>query len=62
MVVRCEIVGRGKCTQLSLVSVLLSAFVSPFSSPREFSGFMPQDQSFQPASVKLSLKLTNAAV
>ena len=30
------------CIQLLLVSVLLLAFVSPFSSSREFSGFTPQ--------------------
>ena len=30
------------CIQLFLVSVLLLAFVSPFSSSREFSGFTPQ--------------------
>ena len=35
-------VGRGMCIQLLLVSVLLLAFVSPFSSSREFSGFTPQ--------------------
>ena len=29
--------------QLLLVSVLLLAFVSPFSSSREFSGFTPQE-------------------
>ena len=29
------------CIQLLLVSVLLLAFVSPFSSSREFSGFTP---------------------
>ena len=41
MVVCCEIEGRGTCIQLSLVSVLLLVFVSPFSSSREFSGFPP---------------------
>ena len=34
------------CTQLLLVSVLLSAFnfVFPFSLPREFSGFTPHQR------------------
>ena len=42
MVECCEIVGRVMCIQLLLVLVLLLAFVSPFSSSREFSGFTPQ--------------------
>lgn len=47
MVVCCEIVGRGTCIQLSLVSVLLLVFVSPFSSSREFSGFPPHLLPYQ---------------
>ena len=40
------IVGRGMCMciQLLLVSGLFSAFGFPFLSPREFSGFTPQDE------------------
>ena len=58
------------CIQLLLVSVLLLAFVSPFSSSREFSGFTPhQDRkkkknwsdclgqvNFAPAQVKIEVQ------
>ena len=42
MVVCCEIVERSTCIQSLLVSALLLVFVSPFSSPREFSWIAPQ--------------------